>query len=138
MNRMIADGSLREFAVVACDLNNLKITNDTKGHKAGDELLQSASRLICEYFDHSPVFRTGGDEFEVILQGQDYENRHMILSSVNKTVEQNLIEGKVVVALGMSDYIPGEDKTLQDVFMRADEIMYRRKKDLKRMEAERR
>lgn len=138
MNRMIADGSLREFAVVACDLNNLKITNDTKGHKAGDELLQSASRLICEYFDHSPVFRTGGDEFEVILEGKDYENRHMILSSVNKTVEQNLIEGKVVVALGMSDYIPGEDKTLQDVFMRADEIMYRRKKDLKRMEAERR
>ena len=138
MNRMIADGNLREFAVVACDLNNLKITNDTKGHKAGDELLQSASRLICEYFDHSPVFRTGGDEFEVILEGKDYENRHMILSSVNKTVEQNLIEGKVVVALGMSDYIPGEDKTLQDVFMRADEIMYRRKKDLKRMEAERR
>ena len=138
MNRMIADGSLREFAVVACDLNNLKITNDTKGHKAGDELLQSACRLICEYFDHSPVFRTGGDEFEVILEGKDYENRHMILSSVNKTVEQNLIEGKVVVALGMSDYIPGEDKTLQDVFMRADEIMYRRKKDLKRMEAERR
>ena len=138
MNRMIADGNLREFAVVACDLNNLKITNDTKGHKAGDELLQSASRLICEYFDHSPVFRTGGDEFEVILEGKDYENRHMILSSVNKTVEQNLIEGKVVVALGMSDYIPGEDKTLQDVFIRADAIMYRRKKDLKRMEAERR
>ena len=90
--------------------------------------MQSASRLICEYFDHSPVFRTGGDEFEVILEGKDYENRHMILSSVNKTVEQNLIEGKVVVALGMSDYIPGEDKTLQDVFMRADEIMYRRKR----------
>lgn len=138
MNRMIADGSLREFAVVACDLNNLKITNDTKGHKAGDELLQSASRLICEYFDHSPVFRTGGDEFEVILEGKDYENRHAILSAINKTVELNLREGRVVVAFGMSDYIPGEDKTLQDVFMRADEIMYRRKKDLKRMEAERR
>ena len=138
MNRMIADGNLREFAVVACDLNNLKITNDTKGHKAGDELLQSASRLICEYFDHSPVFRTGGDEFEVILEGKDYENRHMILSAINKTVELNLTEGRVVVAFGMSDYIPGEDKTLQDVFMRADEIMYRRKKDLKRMEAERR
>ena len=136
LNQLIKSGSLREFAVVACDLNNLKITNDTKGHKAGDELLRSASRLICEYYDHSPVFRTGGDEFEVILQGQDFENRHTILSAINKTVEQNLMEGKVVVAFGMSDFIPGEDKNLQDVFIRADEIMYRRKNDLKRMEAE--
>ena len=136
LNQQIMSGSLREFAIVACDLNNLKITNDTKGHKAGDELLRSASRLICEYYAHSPVFRTGGDEFEVILQGRDYEHRHTILADVNKTVEQNLTEGKVVVAFGMSDFIPGEDKNLQDVFIRADEIMYRRKNDLKRMEAE--
>ena len=136
LNQMITNGSLQEFAVVACDLNNLKITNDTKGHKAGDELLRSASRLICDFYGHSPVFRTGGDEFEVILQGQDYENRHAILSALNKTVEQNLKEGNVVVAVGMSDFIPGKDKNLQDVFMRADEIMYLRKKDLKRMEAQ--
>ena len=136
LNQQIMSGSLREFAIVACDLNNLKITNDTKGHKAGDELLRSASKLICDHYAHSPVFRTGGDEFEVILQGQDFENRHAILSAINKTVEQNLMEGKVVVAFGMSDFIPGEDKNLQDVFIRADEIMYRRKNDLKRMEAE--
>jgi diguanylate cyclase (GGDEF)-like protein len=136
LNQQIMSGSLREFAIVACDLNNLKITNDTKGHKAGDELLRSASKLICDHYAHSPVFRTGGDEFEVILQGQDFENRQSILSAINKTVEQNLMEGKVVVAFGMSDFIPGEDKNLQDVFIRADEIMYRRKNDLKRMEAE--
>jgi len=51
------------FAFVVCDANNLKKINDTEGHAAGDEYIKSCAMLLCNIFDHSPVFRVGGDEF---------------------------------------------------------------------------
>lgn len=56
------------WALMVVDLDNLKMINDTFGHQAGDELLQSVARRIraCVLPDH--VFRLGGDEFAIILQ----------------------------------------------------------------------
>ena len=135
LNRRIEERVINEFAVASCDVNGLKMMNDTYGHKAGDELLRSACKLICIHFSHSPVFRIGGDEFAVLLQGQDYENRYKILEAFDQTVEQNLAEGKAVVAVGIAEYIPGSDNNVQDVFVRADEKMYKRKNLLKSMGA---
>lgn len=131
----IREGAVREFAVASLDVNGLKMTNDTYGHKAGDELLISSCKIICRHFSHSPVFRFGGDEFEVILQGQDYENRHTIAADFNREAEQNLAEGKAVVSLGMADFIPDRDTCVDDVFERADAAMYTRKNVLMGMGA---
>jgi len=60
-------GEAPEFGVIGCDVNGLKKINDTLGHKAGDEYICAACKMLCEYFKHSPVFRIGGDEFVVIL-----------------------------------------------------------------------
>lgn len=120
-----------EFSVVVCDLNGLKYINDTYGHKAGDGYIRSASRLICETFKHSPVFRIGGDEFVVILHGHDYENRDEIMSEFNKKIEANIGSDKVVISAGIADYIPSEDKDVHAVFERADTLMYERKLSLK-------
>ena len=79
LNQEILSGKEPEFALVYCDVNNLKEVNDTKGHNAGDQYLRKACQLICEIFKHSPVFRIGGDEFVVILKGQDYESREQLL-----------------------------------------------------------
>ena len=67
------------FSMVVCDLNGLKQVNDTQGHKAGDEFIRNACKVICDVFDHSPVFRIGGDEFAVILKGRDYERREELI-----------------------------------------------------------
>ena len=64
-----------KFGLVVCDMNNLKIINDTMGHEAGDELIQSACTLLCDTFLHSKVYRVGGDAFVVLLEGSDYDNR---------------------------------------------------------------
>ena len=58
------------FAIVMCDVNDLKLINDTRGHSFGDEMIQRASRMVCGVFAHSPVFRVGGDEFAVVLKGR--------------------------------------------------------------------
>ena len=131
----IVDGEAGEFGVIVCDVNGLKEINDTLGHKAGDEYIRSACRLLCLYFKHSPVYRVGGDEFVVLLRGQDFEARHEILESINNEVEENIGEGKVVVSLGLAEFDASKDESFHEVFHRADELMYERKMQLKGMGA---
>jgi len=120
------------FAVAVCDVNNLKTINDTKGHKAGDEYIKASAKILCDIFDHSPVFRVGGDEFVVFLRGEDYIDRTELEHRFRYTIINNLsTEDQPIVAIGVADYIPGEDMSLSDVFERADKVMYEDKRNLK-------
>lgn len=56
------------WALLLVDLDNLKMINDTFGHQAGDELLQSVAQRIRTSVLPDHAFRLGGDEFAVILQ----------------------------------------------------------------------
>ena len=135
MDAEIAEGRAEPFALAVCDVNGLKQVNDTLGHKAGDEYIRSASRMICELFQHSPVFRIGGDEFAVILKGRDYAVRQELLQRLHDTSVENIGKGEVVVSGGMADYVPGEDISAHTVFERADAKMYLEKKALKSLGA---
>ena len=122
-----------EFAVGVFDCDNLKLINDRYGHDKGDIYLKTACRLICRIFQHSPVFRTGGDEFAVILQNSDYQNREALTQAFEKEREticaaaQNPWE-QVSVAMGISVYEPGSDHSVTDVVRRADKVMYTNKR----------
>lgn len=135
MNDRIGSGEAGEFSVVVCDVNGLKHVNDTLGHKAGDEYIRSASHMICEIFRHSPVFRTGGDEFVALLREHDFEHRQQLMDMLHEQSVEHIGSGEVVVSGGISDYIPGEDTSMHAVFERADALMYREKKALKEMGA---
>ena len=118
------DEDLR-FGLVVCDVNNLKLVNDTMGHKAGDELIQSVCTLLCNTFLHSTVYRIGGDEFVVFLEGEDYQNRLELFNDLRQVVIDNQNNGEgPVVATGMSIYKSEIDHVILDVFQRADEEMY--------------
>lgn len=120
------------FALVLCDMNDLKLMNDTRGHSFGDEAIQRASRIICNIFAHSPVFRIGGDEFVVILTGDDYESRNKLINAlVNESLENKKSRSGPVIASGMAVYKAGTDKSFSKVFNRADKLMYKNKKELK-------
>ena len=134
LDMQIREGTVGELAVVVCDLNGLKFVNDTYGHKAGDEYIRSAYKLICGLFEHDSVYRIGGDEFVILMQGSDYEHRDRLLGEFNRRVEKNIARGEVVIAAGMAEREP-EDELLQATFRRADERMYYRKAQLKKMGA---
>lgn len=132
MQKEIDENRCDAFAIAICDINDLKIINDTRGHKAGDDYIVYASRMICKIFAHSPVFRVGGDEFVVVLKDEDYDNRDDLLIRIRKQVMQYLESGEgVIVACGLSEYNKNADRSVSDVFERADALMYDNKKELK-------
>lgn len=131
MNELISENAAGEFAVLVCDVNGLKHINDTLGHKAGDQYICEACSVICDFFKHSPVFRVGGDEFTVVMEGQDYLYRDEIIEAFDRQIEENLKNGKAVVSAGAAVYEPGKDTSMYSVFQRADERMYQRKRQLK-------
>jgi len=121
-----------DFALVVCDANNLKQINGTLGHAAGDEYIKASARVLCDIFVHSPVFRVGGDEFAVFLRGNDYASRHELMDKLRSQVLENNKSGTgVVLAAGMSEYIPDSDSLVSDIFERADKQMYEDKQKLK-------
>ena len=129
INRLIAGKRQPPFAVSILDVNDLKKVNDTAGHQAGDDYLRQASRLICNTFKHSPVFRVGGDEFVVISQGEDYARIGELTALIADHNKEALRSGGVVVACGMSRF--ADDDSVAPVFERADRMMYENKNLLK-------
>lgn len=119
------------FGVVMCDINDLKYINDTRGHNFGDEAIQATSRLICRIYQHSPVFRVGGDEFVVVLTDNDYEQRGHLLERLKEESDANRrSRSGPVVASGMAVF-EKDDKNFSEVLVRADQCMYENKKTLK-------
>ena len=132
LDQCISEHRQPPFAVVIFDVNNLKLINDTRGRKAGDQCLCGACRLICGVFKHSPVFRVGGDEFAVISSGQDYENIDELLAEISRHNENALQTDGIVIAYGMAKY--ENDSCVAAVFERADQRMYDSKKELRTSE----
>ncbi|WP_407428737.1 GGDEF domain-containing protein [Treponema sp.] len=132
----MADG-LREIGVAMVDLNFLKRINDTYGHDKGNIAIVTMSRIICHVFEHSPVFRIGGDEFVVILKGHDLEHIDELIHTFNEQLKvlhdnPNLeYWEKISAAIGYAVYNPETDSSYENIFKRADSEMYRAKKAMK-------
>jgi diguanylate cyclase (GGDEF)-like protein len=124
------------FGVVVLDLNLLKKTNDTYGHDTGNKLIKTAARIISDSFKRSPVFRIGGDEFVVILQGRDLEEREQLFESFASTCASAFVDTNdtmipISIAKGFSMFDPDTDTQFSDVFIRADGDMYKNKHGMK-------
>ena len=124
-----------DFGVVVLDLNNLKHTNDEYGHGVGDELIIAAAKMITDVFQKSPIFRIGGDEFLVILQGEDLENSETLFEQFELNCSNTFINENaklpVSIAFGFSRFDSSKDLCLKDVFKRADDAMYENKRKAK-------
>ncbi|MBO4905071.1 MAG: amino acid permease, partial [Lachnospiraceae bacterium] len=131
IDNRIVNGDKTEFAVAVCDVNDLKRVNDTLGHKAGDECIKKASSGICRIFSHSPVFRYGGDEFVVILEGEDYDRRDGLMKELAMYSENAAKNNVNSIAAGMSFYDPSRHTSLHSVFEEADVAMYENKRIMK-------
>jgi diguanylate cyclase (GGDEF)-like protein len=78
-----ADRSGRPFGLVLCDLDRFKLLNDSQGHLAGDQALQTLGRILLESVRRSDeAFRIGGDEFALVLPDADPESIEAVVERI--------------------------------------------------------
>ena len=138
-NRRVLEERLREVfdrpavdrqdvAVIMCDVDGLKVVNDTEGHAAGDALLVEAARALAEAaatVAGSTVCRIGGDEFCIILDGggmlQSQPVTDLALEIFARSGENRSLSCGVALA-GPEMKSPG------DLLRAADEMQYEEKR----------
>ena len=125
------------FAIGIFDVDDLKMINDEYGHDKGDVYLKNSAHLICRVFEHSAIFRIGGDEFAVILQNEDYGNKEKLRRYfLDKSKEICAFAKepweKICVSIGIATYDPKMDKDIGEVIRRADRLMYENKHERKK------
>ena len=111
-----------DAGVIYADINELKYTNDTFGHEAGDRLLITFAELLCMHFRKDEIFRISGDEFAVVLPGigkKDFEQRVTIFRNALD------IHGKKIASIGTAF---GSTKDINRLYKSAEAAMYREKK----------
>ena len=132
----IAEGDAK-FGIVMVDLNFLKRINDTYGHEQGNVAIRKLCRLVCRIFENSPAFRIGGDEFAVIIEGNDYDNIEPLIKEFNRELKKINAEPtlepweRISASIGYALYDAVMDNSAANVFKRADKAMYRRKQEMK-------
>ena len=125
------------FAILMIDVNYLKRVNDTYGHEKGDTYLKTCCSLMCDVFGTERVYRFGGDEFLVVLEGNELVHASDMLYDFKKAVRAQAANSslneweRVSAAAGMAVYDPKDDDCVQDVLKRADNEMYQNKKAMK-------
>lgn len=67
MEMLKKQGKTRSLGICICDLNGLKLINDTGGHASGDEAICDLAGGLIAIFGSQNVYRIGGDEFAVLL-----------------------------------------------------------------------
>lgn len=125
-----------EVGVIIFDINCLKEANDLYGHETGNKLIVKAAQIIASTFKRSPVFRIGGDEFVAILRNHDLAHYEKLVEKLDEICVSEFIDAgkekiRVRIAKGFARYDRERDEQFADVFQRADEAMYKNKREMK-------
>jgi diguanylate cyclase (GGDEF)-like protein len=119
------------LAMIMFDLNNLKLVNDTLGHKKGDDLIRATAALVQKTFSpHGNCYRIGGDEFIAILPRMDHSLLEARIAEFDLAAQELASNGDAVIdtAVGYGFFAPGIDADISALFTRVDDAMYRNKR----------
>lgn len=138
-NRTFFEGAMRKVAwqdnrgvaILVCDVDGLKLINDTLGHRAGDDLLRvvAGGLRATVVAGDDIVARIGGDEFAVIIYAPDEGRLERAVEALDRfVVGYNDKNPQLPLSLSVgwaADY--ASSKQAEDLFKIADNDMYRQK-----------
>ncbi|WP_040287428.1 putative bifunctional diguanylate cyclase/phosphodiesterase [Sporosarcina koreensis] len=128
----LADGRIRNAALLFLDLDRFKVINDNFGHSYGDQLLQQVSRRLLPYVRKSDVLaRMGGDEFILLLT--DFNSSDDVMAVAREMCgileEPIVVNGRELIttaSIGVALY-PDYPITKEQFLLNADNAMYEAK-----------
>lgn len=110
------------------DLDNFKALNDTRGHLAGDRILERVGQIMkeCtrEHVDYT--FRYGGDEFTIILTETNPKQAIEVAERIRQLTPDSLDDANLTLSIGLAEFAPSQ--TLEEFIHDADQAMYTAKK----------
>jgi diguanylate cyclase (GGDEF)-like protein len=109
-------------SVIFSDIDNFKKLNDTKGHKAGDDVLKQVAAIFMEEIEGSGFAGRYGGEEMVILVTDPSINMTKFTETIRSRIEKETI---VTASIGYSKYLGGVQ--FQELIKQADEAMYQAK-----------
>lgn len=115
----------KQYALLALDLDQFKVVNDTCGHIGGDQLLKSIARLLeSGIAKNDYLARLGGDEFAIVLGNADNQSMFEKSEEIRKQIEDFVFvwEGlsfNMHVSIGALLF-KANDMDMQSLFRRAD------------------
>ena len=129
MNR-VAEARYEMVGLIICDVDCLKIINDTLGHEKGDQLIKAAAETLLSSFRISDmVARIGGDEFAVLLPNASRKDLIHAIKRIKKNMNRyNSSHAELPLHLSIG-YAMHESPPfdMQALFKQADDSMYRNK-----------
>jgi len=120
------------------DLDGLKWINDNLGHEEGDRALIEAASVLKDTFRASDIIaRLGGDEFATLaidMTEKDSEIFTVRLQSLISTRNKQKNRGyRLSISVGASYYDPEKPRSLEELLLNADQLMYNQKQKKKGM-----
>ncbi|WP_434509683.1 sensor domain-containing diguanylate cyclase [Desulfitobacterium sp. AusDCA] len=116
------------FSLIFFDIDHFKTVNDRFGHKVGDKVLQSISKLIRDNIKETDsLYRWGGEEFIILLTEEILESAKIIAEEIRNII-QNFDFGmghQITISLGVAEYTPGED--IDQIIIRLDNALFEAK-----------
>jgi diguanylate cyclase (GGDEF)-like protein len=120
------------FSLVFLDLDHFKEVNDTHGHARGDEVLSEfARRVMAGLRTTDLLFRYGGDEFVLLLQGIDETRGPALIQHLLDEVTGSPMPGDTPLTIGFSAglaYYPADGEDSEALLETADERVYHAKR----------
>jgi diguanylate cyclase (GGDEF)-like protein/PAS domain S-box-containing protein len=127
---LLENGEYDPVGLVMCDVDGLKIVNDTLGHEKGDLLLKTVANLINQCFRKNDIVaRVGGDEFAILLPETSEDTVKRTLERIRKKVQdynENVSELPLSISIGYAVRTSPEI-AMSSIFEEADNNMYREK-----------
>ena len=119
---------IENACVIYLDLDNLKQVNDTHGHNSGDAYLKVFGNILLKSFskENMQVFRYGGDEFVVLIYGENEDSYIRLVQRLIASAQTASLANSNTISIGFSCgiYIIREKSKLKDAIHFADEAMY--------------
>jgi diguanylate cyclase (GGDEF)-like protein len=118
------------LSLILFDIDHFKKVNDQYGHLIGDQVLRSVAQVAEETIrDSDMIFRFGGEEFLVLLNGTPLSGAALLAERMRRKIEALEIfpELDMNIAASFGVVTLQEDESAETIFMRVDNAMYRAK-----------